>query len=83
MPEWLPALFLVSGLFGVLLGVGLGLAAGTRRENAVAIGVVLSAVAVIAAGVLMFQMTDMTREECGVVGTNNDDAEYVCVEVTE
>lgn len=83
MPEWLPVIPTVSGLFGCLFGVAAGLAAETRKDNGIAIAVVVAGFLLIAAGIVMFQFTTLTREECTVVGTSAENATYVCVEVTE
>lgn len=83
MPDWVPALVLVPGLFGVLMGCALGLAAEVRRQHIIAIAVLTASVCVVVTGVLMFNAVYTTREECDVVGTSAEDAVYVCIEVTE
>lgn len=83
MPEWLPVFPVVIGLFGVLAGIALGIAADSGKQNVVAVAICGGSFALVALGVIMFQLTVVIREECAVVGTNAEDATYVCVEVTE
>lgn len=83
MSEWFPVFPFVIGLFGVLAGIAAGIAAVDRKQNVFAIAICSVSLGLVAFGVIMFQFTTVTREECAVVGTSAEDATYVCVEVTE
>ena len=72
---YLGIVLIFVGLFALIGGLALRdipiLAAGIA---ALGVGITLMSVA---------SYNDNTREECAVVGTNADDATYVCVEVDE
>lgn len=70
------ALF-IFGFAGVVGGV----IGASGRYLALTITGTAIGLAMMIAGMLL--AGDGTREECAVVGTNAEDATYVCVEVTE
>lgn len=67
----------ILGFAGVVGGV---IGASRRYLVMTIIGTII-AIAMMIAGWALAE--DSTREECAVVGTNAEDATYVCVEVTE
>lgn len=71
------------GIVLIIVGLFALIGAFTLRD----IPILAAGIAALGVGITLMSVAsyndDSTREECGVIGTNAEDATYVCVEVTK
>ena len=81
MPDWLTVTLMFGGLLLILFGLCVALSGFLSGSGLFQVSGVV--VIVVGFAAMAIGSRGLTNEECAVVGTNADDATYVCVEVTE